>query len=203
MRLPFFFCLLVSISNMALGQDNSLENEIILKDVFLSLEEEELVTEEEAMILERHRERQEKIKADLANELKAIRTQKVATNENLYYLQTEFQRSSSEQSLLNQEIQVLRKRRKYLLKKISTLLLDVYEDEEDLEKAPLKETRILQGMNQELKILDRQIATKEGSIPQQIDELEEMQDQIEDIREFSDQLDDLEEKNTSMLRKKP
>ncbi|MEM6800610.1 MAG: hypothetical protein AAF696_04350 [Bacteroidota bacterium] len=188
---------------MALGQDNSLENEIILEDVFLSLEEEELVTEEEAMILERHRERQEKIKADLANELKAIRTQKVATNENLYYLQTEFQRSSSEQSLLNQEIQVLRKRRKYLLKKISTFLLDVYEDEEDLEKAPLKETRILQGMNQELKILDRQIATKEGSIPQQIDELEEMQDQIEDIREFSDQLDDLEEKNTSMLRKKP
>lgn len=198
MRLPFLFCLLFSFGSLIYGQDNSLGREIILEDLPLSLE-----AEEDALILERHQERQLKIKRELKNELKAIKAAKIETNEDLYYLQAEFQQSNIQQSLLNQEIQTLRARRKYLLQKISDLLLDNDEDEEDWEKAPVKESRILQGMNQELRLLDIRIAAKELAIPQQIDEMEEMQEHIEDVRELSEQLDDLEEKNQAILKQNP
>ncbi|MEO1215883.1 MAG: hypothetical protein AAFY45_20270 [Bacteroidota bacterium] len=160
-----------------------------------------LEAEEEALILERILARQQSAKDEIKKEIAQLGKGKIQTDEHLFYLENQFQKSSTEYNLQSRELQQLQTERTKLLKEISQLLMDENSEEEDWEQAPIREAEKVQQLNAKIRKLDAKIAVMELAIPQQIEELEELESKIEESTEYADQLRLLEQSNKELLKK--
>jgi len=195
------FVLLVST---ATAQDIDLSDnlDVEIQELPLSLEE-----EEEAMIFERHQARLLQNKKELKHEHSQLDSGHQDTEEQLYYLQNQWQQSEGGHNLRSQELNILYKERSSYLEKIAELLVEselqenAETSQEDWEKAPISNAQEIKRLNEDIRKLDSKIAVYEMAIPVQIDELEDLQEQIDETRELADQLLLLQESNQELIRK--
>ncbi|MDW3650881.1 MAG: hypothetical protein R8P61_27640 [Bacteroidia bacterium] len=193
---PFVLFTLFSFSIQA--QDTKLQT---VQDEELEELPQNLEAEEEAMILERIKARQESARNEIKKEITQLEKGKIQTDEHLFYLENQFQKSSTEYNLQSRELQQLQLKRTKLLKEISQLLMDDNTEEEDWEEAPIEDSEKVRALNERIRKLDTQIAVMELAIPQQIEELEELESNIEENNEYADQLRILEQSNKDLLKK--
>ena len=99
------------------------------------------------------------------------------------------------------ELQELQSERTKLLKEISELLMEDQAEEENWDEAPIQDAEKMKAINEQIRKLDAKIAVMELAIPQQIEELEELESKIEESQEYADQLDILEQSNKELLKK--
>ncbi len=193
---PFVLFTLFSFSIQA--QDTKLQT---VQDEELEELPQNLEAEEESMILERIKARQLSARNEIKKEITQLEKGKIQTDEHLFYLENQFQKSSTEYNLQSRELQQLQLKRTKLLKEISQLLMDDNTEEEDWEEAPIEDSEKVRALNEQIRKLDTQIAVMELAIPQQIEELEELESNIEENNEYADQLRILEQSNKDGLKK--
>ncbi|MEM6804873.1 MAG: hypothetical protein AAF696_25975 [Bacteroidota bacterium] len=160
-----------------------------------------LEAEEEALILERIMARQQSARNEIKREIVQLGKGKIQTEEQLFYLENQFQKSSTEYNLRSRELQQLQSTRTKLLKEISLLLIEDQTEEDNWEEAPIKEGEKMNSLNEQIRKLDAKIAVMELAIPQQIEELEELESKIEESQDYADQLNILEQSNKELLKK--
>lgn len=207
MRLAFsvFTLFFLFIGSLVKAQDSSLPSmpELRIESLPLSLEE-----EEEAMILERHQARLLKGQKELKRELSQLASGQQAVEEELFYLQNQQQLSEGGQNTNSQELHSFYKERADLLNQVADMLMEgeLLENtearvSEDWEKAPVRDSKELLRLNELIRKLDTKIALYEMAIPQQIDELEMLEEQIEETMDLADQLIILQESNQALIKK--
>jgi len=174
----------------------------------LTVEDEELQelpqnleAEEEALIVERIMARQQSARNEIKREIAQLGKGKIQTEEQLFYLENQFQKSSTEYNLRSRELQQLQSARTKLLQEISLLLMEEQAEEDNWEEAPIKDGEKMNSLNEQIRKLDAKIAVMELAIPQQIEELEELESKIEESQDYADQLNILEQSNKELLKK--
>ena len=197
-RLLCPFVLLTFFSFSIQAQDTKI---LTVQDEELEELPQNLEAEEEALILERIMARQETARNEIKKEIAQLGKGKIQTEDQLFYLENQFQKSSTEYNLQSRELQELQSERTKLLKEISELLMEDQAEEENWDEAPIQEAEKMKVLNEQIRKLDAKIAVMELAIPQQIEELEELESKIEESQEYADQLDILEQSNKELLKK--
>ena len=197
-RLLCPFVLLTFFSFSIQAQDTKI---LTVQDEELEELPQNLEAEEEALILERIMARQQTARKEIKKEIAQLGKGKIQTEDQLFYLENQFQKSSTEYNLQSRELQELQSERTKLLKEISELLMEDQAEEENWDEAPIQEAEKMKVLNEQIRKLDAKIAVMELAIPQQIEELEELESKIEESQEYADQLDILEQSNKELLKK--
>ena len=197
-RLLCPFVLLTFFSFSIQAQDTKI---LTVQDEELEELPQNLEAEEEALILERIMARQQTARNEIKKEIAQLGKGKIQTEDQLFYLENQFQKSSTEYNLQSRELQELQSERTKLLKEISELLMEDQAEEENWDEAPIQEAEKMKVLNEQIRKLDAKIAVMELAIPQQIEELEELESKIEESQEYADQLDILEQSNKELLKK--
>lgn len=197
-RLLCPFVLLTFFSFSIQAQDTKI---LTVQDEELEELPQNLEAEEEALILERIMARQQTARNEIKKEIAQLGKGKIQTEDQLFYLENQFQKSSTEYNLQSRELQELQSERTKLLKEISQLLMEDQAEEENWDEAPIQEAEKMKVLNEQIRKLDAKIAVMELAIPQQIEELEELESKIEESQEYADQLDILEQSNKELLKK--
>jgi len=202
----FIFSLITGLlAFQATAQDSHVSTlgKINVESLPISLEQ-----EEEALILERHQAKFQKDQKELQRELLQLASGQQEAKEKLFYLQNQQQQSEGGHNAHSQELHMLYKERGIMLEEVAALLMEseiqessISAQEEDWELAPISYSKEIKGLNDKIRKLDTRIALYEMAIPQQIDELEELQEQIEETIDLSDQLQILQESNQQLIKK--
>lgn len=205
MRSSFFFLpLFLFIVNFTQAQDAVLpiNQGLEIESLPISLE-----AEEENMIFERHQARLRKGQQELKRELMQLESGQQEVEAELFYLQNQQQLSEGGQNAQSQELHTLYKKRTHLLAQVAAILMEnellentEAEWVEDWERAPVGNSQKLTKLNEQIRMLDTKIALYELAIPQQIDELENLEEQIEEKMELADQLNMLKESNEKLIQ---
>lgn len=204
-RLLTFSLITGLLSFQAKAQDTHLSTvaNVKIESLPISLEQ-----EEEALILERHQAKFQKDQKELQRELSQLEFGKQEAEEKLFYLQNQRQQSEGGHNAHSQELHMLYKERTSMLGKVAELLMESELQEsssspqdEDWELAPISYAQEIQRLNASIRKLDTRIAVYEMAIPQQINELEELQEQIDETIDLSDQLQILQESNQQLIKK--
>lgn len=204
--IPLTFTLFILASSfLSQAQDSHLPTTqgLLIESLPISLEE-----EEEAMILERHKARLLKGQQELKRELSQLELGQQEVEEELFYLQNQQQLSEGGQNTHSQELHKLYKDRGNLIAQVAEILSenewmasDETEPTEDWEKIPVGNSQKLRVLHDQIQQLDVKIAGYERAIPQQIDELENLEEQIEETMDLADQLIILQESNQELIQK--
>ncbi len=196
-----FFLLICFSNSLVQAQDAKPVEQAINYPQALPLS---LEQEEEALILERHQARLFKKEQEIQREIVQLGKDQHEAEERLFYLHNQQVQTEGVQNIHSQELQRLIGKRSILLEQVADLLMEdelLAAADEDWDKVSIMHAHEIKALNEQIRALDTKIMVYEMAIPQEIEEIEDLQEKIEDTQELSDQLILLKESNQSIIEK--